>query len=210
MHTFLWSWKHWVDDRPQARGCMRTVQGGAHDMPHQPVFGRPKRPLWRRVKWLMGVLERPPSWMWAGEVSLTPGFPVMSPLWPAPSLRPPGWERRTIRPDGSFLSLIFITAHFPIPQPSYCPPSFTQIPPSTASLIPQQSGKLGACMNWHMRMQEVEGTAVAASRQWTRQGDLDLISGLALSQIPDRHMYWGCEPHSSHKVLNHAIAFSDG
>lgn len=30
-------------------------------------------------------------------------------------------------------------------------------------------------------MQEVEGTAVAASRQWTRQGDLGLISGLALS-----------------------------
>lgn len=30
-------------------------------MPHQPVFGRPKRPLWRRGKWLVGVLERPPS-----------------------------------------------------------------------------------------------------------------------------------------------------
>lgn len=30
-------------------------------------------------------------------------------------------------------------------------------------------------------MQEVEGTAVAASRQWTRQADLGLISGLALS-----------------------------
>ena len=32
-----------------------------------------------------------------------------------------------------------------------------------------------------MKMQELEGTAMAASRQWTRQADSGLISGLPLS-----------------------------
>ena len=93
------------------------------------------------------VLERLPPQLKMGWRGVSdPRAPCNVPSLPAPSLRPPGWGRRAIRPDGSFLSVISTTVLFPIPGPSYCPLSFSQKRPSTASLIPQQPGKLGACM----------------------------------------------------------------